>query len=1083
MRPVTAAEIDRLVDAFEASLSCNDPRSIENCLDSVDDHACRKQLLLELIAVEYEHQAKAGQNPTVTEYQRRFPGQAAEIAAMLVDRSDPHRDRRADGKPGSSVALPRMLGRFELREEIGRGTFGTVYRSVDTHLDRTVAVKVAHQTCLTDPESEHRFFREARTAAQLHHPGIVPVFDAVREGNHFLIVAELVDGQTLAQAMSPDAFDVAEAATLVAEIADALQYAHDQGVIHRDLKPSNIMLTPQGRPRVMDFGLAKRNDSEETLTLDGQLIGTPAYMAPEQAAGELRQVGHRSDVYGLGVILFQLLTGEVPFRGSERMVLRQVIEDDPRQPRSLNDRVPIDLQTICAKAMAKEPEHRYPQAAEFAADLRRWIRGEPIHARPIGRLGKAWRWAKRHPVNAALGACVVGLLVGISAISTVAAVRISRVAQREKQAAADALAASEDALLAREQERQARLEAQRDRNLALEAQNKALQQQQNATRVSEFIIGILKAADPLGISGGPGRAQLTPSDELVSIELLESIGRRIDSELAEQPKVRARLLIELADVHRSRGNLLAAEELIETANQLWLSGGSDDRGPARLHFVQARVAHDLGHYDRADQLYRSAIDRHERLLGRNHSDTATALLHHGWLLADTRAAEGHRGRDGDIEAIFREVLQIRRDQLGDDHRDTAVAMTGLLAILAGDGREREAKELLAQALQIYQAQPGGEQIGMAVSLFITGGFARNQGQLDKAITDYEKAIEIGRRILGTRHPIIALCLGELGGTYKQAGRFEEAEAAVLETLDIARAITKHGHPRMIPALVELADWRYEHQDFDACERLDLEVLRIWEHFSHCGHETKVCDALLRRGYLCYAQAMFPAAMEYYKQAIELSRSNERLWYHGAAADFGLARTYRAVGDLDSSITTYEGYAGWLKPVSPADPEPDEGGRYLGAVARSGYAGALIDRAGGLFPRQTANTDTTQLIPRLLVEGLTYRQAASRPDPIAIGENFYEAARWQLIQGNADQATEYARQSIQSLKQRIPEHNWIVAAAEATHAACLIKQQKQDEAKALLEPAVETLTKTLGAEHYRTIESQTLLTELKQATVE
>lgn len=1075
------ADIDRLVDAFEEALWCDQPSSIEDCLQSVSEHGNRRQLLLELITIEYDHLAKSGRPPDVAEYQRRFPQHAADIAAHLQSPAASERCDHPDGQVAAVISLPCTLGRFQLLEEIGRGTFGTVYRALDTHLDRTVAVKIAHQSWLTDPESESRLIREARSTAQLHHPGIVPVFDAVRQSGRHLIVAEWVDGQTLAAAMSSQTFSLSAAAALVADIADALQYAHDHGVIHRDLKPANIMLDSAGQPRVMDFGLAKRSECDESITLDGQLLGTPAYMSPEQAAGEIRQIDQRSDIYSLGVILFELLTGELPFRGSQRMVLRQVIEDDPRLPRSLNDRVPIDLQTICATAMAKEQDRRYPRAAEFAEDLRRWLRGEPIQARPIGRLGKAWRWARRNPIIAALAATVLVLLIGVSAVSTMAAIRISQVAEREKQAAADALAAKEAALAAQQRERQARIDAESDRNRALEAQTKARRQEENANQISEFVIGILKAADPLGISGGPARSQVIPSDELVSIELLKSIGQRIDAELADQPKVRARLLIELADVHRSRGNLQTAEELIQTANQIWLTGGSDDRGPARLHFVQARVAHDLGHYDQADQLYRSAIDWHERTVGRNHLSTATVLFHHGWLLADKRAADGHRSPDPHIEAIFREVLQIRRDQLGDAHRDTAVAMTGLLAILVGDGREEEAKDLLVPAMQVYQSQPGGARFGMAVSLFLTGNLARGKGRLDKAISDYEKAIEMAGEVLGNRHPLLGAALIELAGTYKQAQRYGEAEAAVLESLDIIRSVSKHGHPRMIPALVELADWRFEHQEFAACEQLDLEALRIWQHFRPCGYEMNVCNALLRRGYLCYAQGNFLAAAEYYQQAIELTRANGNMGDFGVSADFGLAQIDRVAGELVLSIRRYEGYSIWLGQLFSDDGSPTDHALYSATLGLSGYAGALIDRAGGLLPQVALDEETAALLSRLLAEALDYQRTAIRPGPILVGEVFFEAARWELIQGSAAQAGEYARQALETLKQRLPEDSWIIAAARVVLAACLIEAQQLDEAQSLLLPAAATLAKSLGDEHQRTVECRALLERLPPAT--
>src|SRR5439155_4713477 len=177
-----------------------------------------------------------------------------------------------------------------------------------------------------------------------------------------------------------------DAARLIADLADILQYAHDRGVIHRDVKPSNILIGEDGRPHLMDFGLAKRDAGDISVTMDGQVLGTPAYMSPEQARGEGKKVDGRSDVYSLGVIFYQLLTGELPFRGNTRMLLHQVLHDEPRAPRSLNDSIPRDVQTICQKAMAKEPKRRYQTAGELAEDVRRFVRGDPIQARPVSSL-------------------------------------------------------------------------------------------------------------------------------------------------------------------------------------------------------------------------------------------------------------------------------------------------------------------------------------------------------------------------------------------------------------------------------------------------------------------------------------------------------------------------------------------------------------------------------------------------------------------------------------------------------------------------------------------------------------------------
>jgi serine/threonine protein kinase len=338
-------------------------------------------------------------------------GEAVPHALILAARSS---SDRADVWPSPEDGR-RRLGKFELLERLGAGSFGCVYRARDTELGRTVAIKIPRAGILTSAEDAARFLREARSAAQLKHAGIVALHETgqTEDGTIFL-VEEFVQGQTLASRLgdSPLTFDLV--AGLVASLAEALDYAHRHGVVHRDIKPSNILLDLEGRPHLMDFGLAKRDAEETAVTQEGQVLGTPAYMSPEQASGQSHQVDSRTDIYSLGVVLYELLTRERPFRGNRRMLIHQVLEDEPRPPRQLNDKIPRDLETICLKAMAKTPARRYATAQEMADDLRRYERGEPIRARPIGTIARLVRWCRRNPLAASmLCAITLGSAIGL----------------------------------------------------------------------------------------------------------------------------------------------------------------------------------------------------------------------------------------------------------------------------------------------------------------------------------------------------------------------------------------------------------------------------------------------------------------------------------------------------------------------------------------------------------------------------------------------------------------------------------------------------------------------------------------------
>jgi len=335
---------------------------------------------------------------------------------------------RIDNNEDAPVARRSpTIGKFRLLEQVGRGGFGTVYRALDTELDRIVAVKIPRSGQFNGEEDQSRFEREARSAAHLHHSGIVTVYETGLSGSCPYIASEFVDGETLAAALRSQRFGAKQAAIAVAEVADALEYAHQQGVIHRDLKPGNIMLQRSaddpahpgriGRLRVMDFGLARRDIGEATLTMDGQILGTPSYMSPEQARGDAHSADKRADIYSLGVILYEMLSGETPFRGNIRMLLHQIEFEAPRSPRSLNDRIPRDLETVCLKCLEKDPDRRYQTAGELKTDLQLWLKGEPIGARPVSTPERLMRWCQRRPLVAGLFATVVLItMIGFASV-------------------------------------------------------------------------------------------------------------------------------------------------------------------------------------------------------------------------------------------------------------------------------------------------------------------------------------------------------------------------------------------------------------------------------------------------------------------------------------------------------------------------------------------------------------------------------------------------------------------------------------------------------------------------------------------
>ncbi len=344
------------------------------------------------------------------------------------------REEATDGSP-----VQRQFGDYLLLDEIARGGMGVVYRARQISLNRVVAVKMILPSHMSTPQDRERFRAEAEAAANLDHPGIVPVFQVgEHEEQHYFSMA-YIEGRSLEQRLLDGPLNPDEAARMLRTVAEAVHYAHTMRIIHRDLKPSNILLDQEGRPRVTDFGIAKRLAEESHLTATGQIMGTPSFMPPEQAAGHSGQVSIQADVYSLGAILYATLTGRPPFQAATPLeTLRQVIEQETVPLRKLNAQVPVDLETIALKCLEKSPGNRYESAQMVADELGRWLEGEPIRARPTTRAEHVRRWCRRNPGLAAAMLTIAGLLLMILIGTFTAAIWLNEARQNAVAAASRA---------------------------------------------------------------------------------------------------------------------------------------------------------------------------------------------------------------------------------------------------------------------------------------------------------------------------------------------------------------------------------------------------------------------------------------------------------------------------------------------------------------------------------------------------------------------------------------------------------------------------------------------------------------------
>jgi serine/threonine-protein kinase len=407
---VEARSVDRLCDRFEAAWHFGPRPAIEAFLADAPASA-RAAALRELLALEVEYRRRDGETPKPEEYETRF-GDSSHVIASVFGRAPCREERRGSAESGADTPdssptvelekgtwpAPELPG-YDILGRLGAGGMGVVYKARQHSLNRVVALKLIRPDVVAGLRERARFRREAEAAARLRHPHVVQVHEIGEHAGQPFAVLELVEGHTLAKEVAAGPLSMREAAVLVEKVARAVQHAHDNGILHRDLKPGNVLVAADGTPKVADFGLARWLGSPSDRTASGEVLGTPKYMAPEQAAGQLEQLSPATDVYALGTILYELLTGQPAFHGRTPLeTLERVRTQEPTAPRRLRRELPRDLEAICLKCLEKSPSARYASAAALADDLKRWLSGEPTVARPLSWPLRVWRKARRHGV-------------------------------------------------------------------------------------------------------------------------------------------------------------------------------------------------------------------------------------------------------------------------------------------------------------------------------------------------------------------------------------------------------------------------------------------------------------------------------------------------------------------------------------------------------------------------------------------------------------------------------------------------------------------------------------------------------------
>jgi len=689
--------------------------------------------------------------------------------------------RSRDGEPELDVEsnLPyERLGEFKLIGRIGEGGMGVVYLAVQESLGRKAALKIIHPDRSGSFETTARFWREVEALSVLNHPNIVTIYGSGEERGVRYFAMELVSGRGLEDELRDAASHGKKVAALraltwVKEIAEALECVHQAGIIHRDVKPSNIRITPSDRAILMDFGVA-RHMQRSALTITGQFRGTPHYASPEQVKARRHKIDHRTDIYSLGVTLYELVAGYIPFKGeTTEQVFRQILEKEPLAPRRINPAISRDLETIILTAMDKEPDRRYQTMREFADDIDRLLRGEMIQAKPISLATKFLKRVKKSPV--------VSLVFGVAVLAVLALiVSVPLYLVRIKDERDKALKATHDA----ESQKILALDA---KDQAVEAMNIAIEEEEKKGRINEFFKKMFASADP-GMSG----------KDVTVVQVLDLAHERLTFEFADQPEIEASLRDTIGKTYLSLGKYDPAKEQFSRALEICCRQyGESSLETLALRSNLASVHLKLGKLHLAKSQYLDVLDARRHLLGDEHEETQTSM-------SNLAVTCWNMGEQAEAEKLLRELLEIRRICLPPGDTKIAATMNELAKVLWGQQNYSEAESFFREALAI-QTEASSEEHPRTLGMMNDfGSFLWNMQRHHDAEALLTKTVEIRRRILPEDHPDTITSMLNLANVYTSLGKLAEAESLHRQSLEGYRRVLPPDHPNILKSLTNLA---------------------------------------------------------------------------------------------------------------------------------------------------------------------------------------------------------------------------------------------------------------------------------------
>jgi serine/threonine protein kinase len=711
----------------------------------------------------------------------------------------------ADDVSGPAL-LKGTASRYQVLWAHAKGGLGEVYMAEDTELRRRVALKEIQARYAKNPVSRDRFVAEAEITGSLEHPGVVPVYGmgTYVDGRPFYTM-RFIKGEDLTKAIRRfhsgimPSFRGLEFRSLLRKLVDVcntVAYAHSRGVLHRDLKPGNIMIGPFGETLVMDWGIAKLIDrSDDTdrvhveptsesgesairprlargaVTLSGQVVGTPIYMSPEQAAGKLDALGPATDVYSLGATLHMVLTGQAPFRGGVKEVLRMVQEGRIKPPRQIKPRVPAALDAICRRAMALEPSKRYPSALRLAADIDRWLADEPVSAWRDPWPDRARRWVRRHqPLVAGWAGAV-----GVALVALTLAVPLLSLAWRNE-------------LTARRDEHRQRIVAFSKASEARANELEANEERDRAEKVLRFLVDTFRRPDPLM----DGRT-------LKVVDLLEHAVNDIDHSFNDQPVMKATLLSAIGETFSGLGMHLESFTIFQRALDLRRKELGEDH-PTTLTSMNnvAMAYYDAGRLDLAIPVLTMTLEKRRITLGADHRDTIETMN-------DLAVAFWQAGQPAKAIPLYEATLVKVRATLGEDHSDTLNIMDNLAVAYAAAGLAEKAIPQHEAAIARFTSTLGVDHLSTLVAMNNLAKAYQLGGRVRDSIELYEEVLGKMRTKLSDNHPTTLTVMNGLAGSYRLAGKLDRVTPLLEATLAGRRAKLGPDHPETLITSFDLAD--------------------------------------------------------------------------------------------------------------------------------------------------------------------------------------------------------------------------------------------------------------------------------------